>query len=129
MSISTILIKIGVSGISSLQATFIRLIWASAALYSYGFLTKNIKKWITPFKEKELLKISLLALLIGIFGGFWMFTLSLKYIDASAAIILSSTTPIFILPIVAVLSKEKVSFRAILGAVITFTGIIFILLK
>ncbi|GAH50516.1 unnamed protein product, partial [marine sediment metagenome] len=60
---------------------------------------------------------------IVVFGGFWLSLLALKYIDASIASTLNSTTPLFILPMVAIILKEKVSIQAILGAAIAVGGI------
>lgn len=63
------------------------------------------------------------ALLLGTVLGIWLMQISAKHADkAGVAATLLSTSPLFVLPIVAVLG-EHVSPRAILGALITIAGV------
>jgi drug/metabolite transporter (DMT)-like permease len=64
---------------------------------------------------------------VGTFGGFWLSLFSLKYVDASIASTLNATTPLFILPLVAIMLRERISLRAFLGAVIVVGGVALIL--
>ncbi|MGB0766915.1 MAG: DMT family transporter [Phycisphaeraceae bacterium] len=63
------------------------------------------------------------ALLLGTVGGIWLMQVSAKHADkAGVAATLLSTSPLFVLPIVALLG-ERLSSRAILGAVVTVGGV------
>ncbi|MDD5772428.1 MAG: DMT family transporter [bacterium] len=123
MSLGIIFAKIGVSSTSALQGTLIRFLFSVIGLTLWGTATREIKNWLLPFKNIRSLKLLLLTVFIAVFGGFWLFLVALKYIDASIATILNSTTPLFILPMVVFISKEKISPRAIIGAVIAIAGI------
>ena len=63
------------------------------------------------------------ALLLGTVLGIWLMQISAKHADkAGVAATLLSTSPLFVLPIVAMLG-EHISKRAVLGALITIGGI------
>jgi drug/metabolite transporter (DMT)-like permease len=123
MSAGIIFAKIGVSSTSALQGTFIRFLFSIIGLAFWGSVTKELKNWLLPLKNIRSLKLALFTVFIVIFGGFWLFLVALKYTDASVAAILNSTTPLFILPMVVFISKEKISIRAIIGAAAAITGI------
>lgn len=128
-SIGTILAKIGVTSVSSLQALFIRFAGAAAGLTLYGLISRQTKTWLSPFRDIRLLKFILLTVFIVIFGGFWLFLLSLKYTNASTAAILNSTEPLFILPLTAFLFKEKISLQETIGAIVAVSGVSLIFMR
>lgn len=69
------------------------------------------------------------ALLLGTVGGIWLMQISAMHAEkAGVAATLLSTSPLFVLPIVAFLG-EHVSKRAILGALITIAGIAMLFLS
>lgn len=118
--------KIGMVSVSALQGTLIRILWGTVGLVLWGCLNGQLKKWLIPFRSPHLLREVSFIVLIGTFGGFFLFLLALKYIDASVATVLNSTTPIFVLPITAIILKEKISLRAIAGVFLAVIGVIFI---
>ena len=62
---------------------------------------------------------------IGTFMGIWLQQISLKYAAAGVAQTLFATSPLFVIPIVAVMG-ESISLRALLGATLAIVGIGFI---
>ncbi|MFP5212264.1 MAG: DMT family transporter, partial [Acidobacteriota bacterium] len=123
MSLGIIFAKIGVADVSALQATFIRIVAASVGLALWGCGRGCLGEWLTPFKDVQLLRLIALAVFVVIFGGFWLSLVSLKYIDASIATILNSTEPLFVLPLVALVFKEKVTARGTFGAFMAVAGV------
>jgi drug/metabolite transporter (DMT)-like permease len=73
-------------------------------------------------KEPNRLFLLVLAAFMGTFLGIWLQQLSLKYAVAGIAQTLSSTSPLFVLPI-AILLGEQVSPRAWFGVLVTLAGI------
>ncbi|MCX5791616.1 MAG: DMT family transporter [Elusimicrobia bacterium] len=126
---SIILAKVGVEGIPALEASLIRHIWAAAALLAWGLAGGGLKSWLAPFHEKRLAKLVFFATFVVIFGGFWLSMVALKNVYASAATVLNMTEPLFILPLTALLLKEKVSAREITGALVAFSGVALIFLR
>ena len=65
----------------------------------------------------------IVALLLGTVLGIWLMQISAKHADkAGVAATLLSTSPLFVLPIVALLG-ERISRRAVLGAMVTIVGV------
>ncbi|MBU0503998.1 MAG: DMT family transporter [Candidatus Omnitrophica bacterium] len=129
MSLGIIFAKKVIESTSALQANFIRFLGGTIGIITWGLITKNFRSSLQPFTNPRLLKFTLLTVFVVIFGGFWLFLVALKYVDASIATILNSTTPLFILPMAVVFLKEKISFQAVIGAIIAVCGVILIFLK
>jgi len=78
-----------------------------------GFGNLNsARRWLTIF----------VAVFIGTFMGIWLQQISLKHTVAGIAQTLFATSPLFVIPIV-VLMGEKISLRAILGALLAIVGV------
>lgn len=123
MSLGIVTAKIAVAEVSPLQTTFIRILFAFLSLLGWGVANRNLGGWLTPYKDTDLLKLVGVAVFVVMFGGFWLSIVALKYIDASVATVLNSTEPLFVLPIVIFVLKEKVSVRSGIGALMAVIGV------
>lgn len=123
MSSSVLIAKVGLNTSSALQATFIRLAWGTGGSLVLGLVMGGTRDWWTPFKEARLRWELLAAVVVGTVGGFYLFHLGLKNIDASIANTLTATEPLLILPLAALLLGERVQPRAVLGAVVAVVGV------
>ena len=122
-SLSIIFSKLGVEDIPSMDATFMRQVWAMAGFGFIGFLSGNMLTWVKPLTNPLLLKPLLIAAFIGAFLGTWLSIYALKYTYVTVATVLNSTSPLFILPLAVWVLKEHVSIRAIVGACVALAGI------
>ena len=98
--------------------TFIVLIAMPLLKDAYGQGYRNLdslRRWTTV----------ILTVFIGTFLGIWLQQLSLKYAAAGIAQTLFATSPLFIIPIV-VVTGERVSPRAVLGALLAIVGVFFL---
>jgi len=127
-SAAIIMAKAGVQDVSALQGSFIRFFWGMTGLTVIGIAGCKTDKWLRSFNTGKSFKRLFIAVLIAIFGGFFLFLLSLKYIDASIAAILNETTPLFILPLSAIFLKEKISSAMITAAGLAVSGVALIIL-
>lgn len=127
-SVGIIFAKIGLAEASPIEATIVKLLFGSLGLLMWGVVGFKIKKWVHPFKDTKLIFKLSYAVFIAIGIGLLFSVIALKYADATIAVPLNSTSPLFVLPMVAFMFKEKISLRAVLGAVIAVGGIILIFL-
>ncbi len=116
------------SDISPLESTLIRLIGGTAIVVGLLFLPaakQNHLKW-----QLSLYNLGIIA--IAAFGstylGIWLQQTSLKFAPTGIAQTFLATSPLFILPIVA-LQGEKISLRAICGVMISLGGIALMFLR
>jgi drug/metabolite transporter (DMT)-like permease len=124
---SVLLAKIGLVTMPSVQATVIRLLWALVGLLAFGAARGTLREWLAPFESRRLFLRVCLVVLVVVFGGFWLSLVALKHLDASIAGMLTSAAPILILPLVYFMLEERVSARAVGGALIAVGGIALIL--
>ena len=127
-TVGIILAKKGITGVPALQATFIRLSASIPVIFLWACFTRQLNPCLAPLRDISLFKNVLFVVFVVVFGGFWLSLLALKYIDASIVGALNATSPIFILPIAAVMLKEKISKKAVFGTIIAVAGVVFILL-
>jgi drug/metabolite transporter (DMT)-like permease len=127
MTAGVIFAKVGISSVSAVEASFIRMAWGVAGLIIWGIFNQELNNWIAPFKKPLLLKKVSFIVLIIVFGGFWLSLVALKYTDASFANTLGSTSPLFVLPLASIVLKEKISMKAGLGAALAVGGVALIL--
>jgi len=123
MSLSFIIAKKGLESVSAIEATLIRMLAGTAGMFIVGLVTRNLGKWVMPFKDVKLIAWFLLSVCVVTFGGFWLSLAAFKYLDASTAGILCATEPIFILPLAAVFLREKITLRAVVGTLLALVGI------
>jgi len=129
MTAGIICAKIGVRSVPTVQATLVRMVWGVAGLLIWGCLNRQLRAWVAPLGDPQLLrKISLIVFIV-VFGGFWLSLLSLKYLDASVAGALGSTAPLFILPIAAIMLGERISMKAGLATAMAVGGVALMLVR
>ena len=124
MSSSIIIAKIGLGSISTIQATFIRMLSGTLGIFCFGLVTRRLSNWQAPFSSKNRLGFFLISVLIVTFGGFWLSLVSIKYLDVSTANTLNSIEPLFVLPLAAIFLKEKITPSAVVGTFISLAGIV-----
>ena len=120
---AVLLAKVGVASVPTVHAAWIRLLAGSAGLALWGASRSELGGWVDPFRRGTLLAKVAVAVLVVVFGGFWLSLVALKHIDAAIAGTLNATGPLFILPMSVLFMKEKLSLRAVLGTGIAVGGV------
>lgn len=129
-AIGLVLAKAGMGDtLEALPATFIRMLAAVLAIWIFGFLRGDIKEVKEKFRNKRALLLALGGSIGGPFLGVWMSLVSIRYTETGIAAAIMSTIPVLVIPLVIIFYKEKVSLRAILGAVITAAGVAILFLQ
>ncbi|MDD5281866.1 MAG: DMT family transporter [Candidatus Omnitrophica bacterium] len=128
MTAAILLAKLGVSSTPAIQGAFLRTVGAVSALLVYNLSRKrNFLIFWRELTNPELFKALCIMALITTFGGFYLSLYAIKHLPASIASTLNSTTPLFVLPFTIWFFKERISRRAVFGALITVIGIALIL--
>ncbi len=126
-AVGCVLTKLGDDGVSSLAISTIRLGAAVPVLLVLVLLAgqgSDLAKGSRPGYAGKLVA----GCLVGTYAGLWLSMYGLTRIDAGVAVTLSTTTPLFILPLVALFEKERIGPRAILGALVAVGGVAVLLL-
>ncbi|HEY9768394.1 MAG TPA: DMT family transporter [Coleofasciculaceae cyanobacterium] len=110
------------SDISPLESSLIRLVGGTVIVIGLLFVPiakQSEIKWQLSGRNLMVIAIAAMA---STYLGIWLQQISLKFAPTGIAQTFLATSPLFILPIVA-LQGEKISLRAILGVVISLSGI------
>jgi len=118
-----LLTKIGVVEMGSLEATLYREAAATFALGMWGGVTGSLLPWIRPLRNRRLWLPLFSAAIIGTFLGTWFSVAALKYTYTAVAATLNATSPLFILPLGLLFAGERITGRALGGALIAISGI------
>ncbi len=117
------------SDITALQTAIVRLLAGIACLLVIVVFFQKIRfQWLTNPKSsgistRRLLGLIALGSLFGTYIAVWLQQVSLEYAPTGIAQTLLSTSPIFILPIAA-LRGEKVTWKAVIGVIVSLAGVI-----
>jgi drug/metabolite transporter (DMT)-like permease len=127
MAVGIILAKMGLARCSALQATAIRLAAGMAALLLIGLARGEVLTWLRPFAAPARLMQLAIADVVIIGGGFYLSMVALELTDATIASVLTATEPLFVLPLAVLMLGERLSRRAIAGALVATAGVAAIL--
>lgn len=116
--------------ITGFIATFIR-VFSSVIIFLPIMLL--LKKYKNPYKlfnkNKSALGVTIVGTILGPFLGITFSLIAIENTKVGIAATLMSTMPIIMLPMVKYFYKEKLSWRAIIGAVIAVAGVALIFLR
>ena len=116
------------SDITSLESTLIRLLGGTVIVLGLLFLPvaqKTNVKWQLSWHS---LKIIAIAATGSTYLGIWLQQTSLKFAPTGIAQTFLATSPLFVIPIVA-LQGEEISWRAMLGVIVSLGGIALIFIR
>ncbi|HEX2897330.1 MAG TPA: DMT family transporter [candidate division Zixibacteria bacterium] len=111
------------NSIAAMPASFIRMLVATVCIWLIAAMTGKIGGVVSKVRDLNGMKLTLGGAFFGPFLGVWMSLVALEYIRTGVAATLNATTPIMIIPVVMFYYKEKVSWRAFIGAIIAVGGV------
>ncbi|MBD1888693.1 DMT family transporter [Coleofasciculus sp. FACHB-SPT9] len=111
------------SSISPLWSTLLRLGAGVLVLLLWKLLgRRQANDWLKPLQSWHIVGVIAITAFFSTYLGIWLQQISLKFAPAGIAQTLSSTSPLFVLPL-AIWMGDVVSFRAILGVLVALGGV------
>ncbi|MGG6264767.1 DMT family transporter [Leptolyngbya sp. AN03gr2] len=108
--------------IDSLWSTLIRLFGGTIVLFIWILLRNQPREMIKPLRDRRLLTIIAGTAFISTYLGIWLQQTSLKYATTGIAQALSSTSPLFVIPLSRAIG-DRVSMRSVIGVLISLLGV------
>jgi drug/metabolite transporter (DMT)-like permease len=127
MSVSVIMAKEAVIVVGSVQATFIRFCVGTAGILTFGHFTGHLLQDLEALREPRFLGLFLGSVGVVTFGGFWLSMLAIANVEVVIANTLNATEPLFVVPLAALLLKERITAAVIFGSVATVCGMVLII--
>ncbi|RYZ58862.1 MAG: DMT family transporter [Proteobacteria bacterium] len=115
-------------GVDVWTGTFLRITPSIAALTLFSLYVGDLGQMKVIFQPKRKALILTFAALIGTFLGLVLMSTGAKYAKAGVATALSSTTPIWILPIAHFMLGEKLSLKLLVLTLFVVCGVVLMIL-
>lgn len=126
-SVSLITVKSVVNDVSTIGATFYRILAGTIGMFIFGLFNNRVNNWVQPFKNNiKITVFFIMSVSIVMFGGFWLSLVAIKYINIGVASALNATEPLFVLPLAYFIMKENIEIIEIFGAICTVVGVLLI---
>jgi drug/metabolite transporter (DMT)-like permease len=110
--------------INGLTATFIRAFAATLVIIPLNYFSKRLTRPVAIFAENpKALAFTLLGAFMGPYLGVTFSLIAISMTNIAIAATIMSIVPILMLPTVWILFREKLSWRAIVGACIAVMGV------
>jgi len=112
------------------QASLIRMISAALALWLMAVFQKQVGGTFQALRENpSALKFLAVASLIGSVLGVTSSLLAVQHAEVGVASVLTSLSPIFLLPVSHFIFKERIGWQSIAGTFLAMTGVSILFLK
>jgi drug/metabolite transporter (DMT)-like permease len=106
-----------------LPASFLRMLSSAVMIWFVASVRGRIRDTLRGFRHGAAVAFAAAGAIFGPFLGVWTSLIAVALIPAGIAATLNATTPVWIIPNVRLYYKEKVSPRAILGAILAVAGV------
>ena len=117
------------SDIAPLVATLVRMIAATIGIWSYALVLGQGRSTLALLGQASVRWVVLAGAILGPFVGVWLSLVSVKHIEAGVAATIMAIVPVLILPLVVLVLHERVTSRAVLGAIVAVGGVAMLFLR
>lgn len=123
-ALGNVLTKLGSApNLKPLEIGMIRLTFGIVGLVLVVVLSRKAGDIKHAFSKKKQAALLLLAAFLGTYLGIWLLMASLSWTKVGIAATLSATSPLFVLPLAALFTGERITLRALIGTVISIVGV------
>jgi drug/metabolite transporter (DMT)-like permease len=107
-----------------LEASYVRITSAMIIIWLFSIFARGkLRETMAATRNRKAMWFTLGGAFFGPFLGVWMSLVAVTHIEAGIAATLNSTTPVLIIPTTILFYREKVTWRAIAGAIVAVIGI------
>lgn len=111
------------STVPPLEASAVRIMTSMVIIWMFSALSGKLPQTIRSLKDGRAMLFSGGGAFFGPFLGVWSSLVAVSLIETGIAATLNATTPVLIIPSVILVYREKVTFRAVLGALVAVIGV------
>jgi drug/metabolite transporter (DMT)-like permease len=110
--------------VSPLAASYVRIASAMIVIWLFSIFARGkLTETLATTKNRKAMLFTFGGAFFGPFLGVWMSLVAVAHIEAGIAATLNSTTPVLIIPAIILVYREKVTWRAVAGAVVAVIGV------
>ena len=110
--------------VSPLEASYVRITSAMIVIWLFSILARGkLQETLATTRNRKAMLFTFGGAFFGPFLGVWMSLVAVAHIEAGIAATLNSTTPVLIIPAIILVYRERVTGRAVAGAVVAVIGV------
>ena len=129
-AVALVMSKAGMAGgITPLPAAAVRMTAAMVATFALAAVTRRVAESINPGLDRRVIAATVAATILGPGIGIWLSLVAVQHTQAGIASTLISAVPVLVLPLVVFVQKERVSPRAVFGALLAVAGVALLFLR
>lgn len=122
-AVGSVTAKMAGSSLDAATLSVVRLGFGTAGLVLQVTLQRGLPQVVALLRRRGDLGVVVLATFLGTYLGLWLSMASLQLTLAGIAATLTATSPIFVLPLARIFLKERLSMRAVFGALVAVAGV------
>lgn len=126
-SCSSIMIKIAISDVNVVTATFYRMVFGTIFTLGFGVVVKQLPLWLKPLKDIKISALFFINVIVITYGGFLLSMAAIKYITVSLASILGTMEPVFVLVFAYLINQDRIRRQELIGTAVTMAGLYLII--
>jgi drug/metabolite transporter (DMT)-like permease len=111
-----------------LSATLMRMAAASVFFFIVMVAMQKLGKMREAIRDRTGMTATVAGTMIGPFLGVWTFMVAVSHAELGVVSTLGSLMPVFIIPVVWVMYRQRTSWRGVAGAVIAISGVAILML-
>jgi len=111
------------TSVPPLQASAVRIMTSVVIIWIFSALSGKLPQTIQSLRDGRAVLFSGCGAVVGPFLGVWSSLVAVSLIETGIAATLNATTPVLIIPTVILVYREKVTIRALLGAIVAVIGV------
>jgi drug/metabolite transporter (DMT)-like permease len=115
--------------IDPFEASFVRILFAVVVIWIVALFRHKLSDTLLAVRDRKAMLFTLGGTIVGPFLGIWMSLVAVSLIAAGVAATLNSMVPVLVIPLVIFYYKEKVSARAVIGALVAVGGVAILFLN
>lgn len=136
LAVALVMAKAGMSshgsaagGIAPLPAAAVRMTAAMLASFALAAVTRRVTASISPGRDRRVIAATIGATILGPGVGVWLSLVAVQHTQVGVASTLIAAVPVLVLPLVVFVQKERVSPRAVFGALLAVAGVAVLFLR
>jgi drug/metabolite transporter (DMT)-like permease len=124
-AVGTILLQVGIEGVDPVSGSFVRVAFGSIAFVPIYAIASH--QGMNRPSRKSIIRV----IIAGFFGmaiGSLLYVAAVALVGATIMSVISSTAPLFAIPVSLIFLKEKLTGIAVIGIIATLVGVVLVVL-
>lgn len=113
----------GVVELHPLFGTLVRMLAGTVILLAYGLAARKLIETLGKLRDRRALAQTTAGATFGPFIGVTLSLAAVQLTNTAVASTIMATSPVLVIPIVAIVYKQKITWRAVAGAIVAVAGV------